>query len=392
MPHFSAELKHAILLEYRTHSHTHNLATLAARHAVPGGARTVQRWLQRWNGTAASLERAAGSGRPRALTEAEVDTYIARPIRRSNRKHTPIHYTQVTPAVQAGTGKEVSPRTVRRYGKEELGARQVKGKKRTANEREYTHTRIAAAVHVVHEHGLIECTPAGVCISVSADLCEQIAAVRRKFQRVGSHRILVLDETFRREGDVTDRSIVLPGEPSTVETSTTSRYAPRYDMIACTTGKEVLPPMIYAPKERGQGVDTRLLLQYIRNILAQAAGALDRYPLYLMLDKASIHNEDKIIQAFHDWGCQELVEVVKIPTASAKRLSPLDNSLFNVWRQRVLASGPLTKQNIRARMSNAWNSITTRDLRAQYRRCGLMRGQNVYMDCPQPAAHQHTTR
>jgi hypothetical protein len=222
-------------------------------------------------------------------------------------------------------------------------------------------------------------------------MCEQIEKVRRKFQRIGTRRILVLDETHRRIGDVTDRTIVLPGEPSTIETSATSHYAPRFDMIACCTSKEVLPPMIYAPSERGRGVDMELLLQYIRNLLAQAAGALDRYPLYLLLDKSTIHNEGKIIETFHDWGCQELVEIIKMPTAAAKRLSPLDNSLFNVWRQRVLSGPPLTKANIRQRMGDAWNSISERDLLPQYRHCGLMRHQDVYFDCPNPAAHRHVS-
>jgi hypothetical protein len=222
-------------------------------------------------------------------------------------------------------------------------------------------------------------------------MCEQIATVRRKFQRIGTGRILVLDETHRRIGDVTDRTIVLPGEPSTIETSATTHYAPRYDMIACCTSREVMPPMIYAPSERGRGVDTEMLLQYIRNLLAQSAGALDRYPLFLLLDKSTIHNEAKIIETFHDWGCQELVEIIKMPTAAAKRLSPLDNSLFNVWRQRVLRGPPLTRSNIKQRMSDAWNSITEQDLRPQYRHCGLMRGQDVYFDCPNPVAHRHGT-
>ncbi len=223
-------------------------------------------------------------------------------------------------------------------------------------------------------------------------MCEQIATVRRKFQRIGTRRILVLDETHRRIGDVTDRTIVLPGEPSTIETSATSHYAPRYDMIACCTSREVLPPMIYSPSERGKGVDTELLLQYIRNLLAQSAGALDRYPLFLLLDKATIHNEAKILETFHDWGCQELVEVIKLPTAAAKRLSPLDNSLFNVWRQRVLHGTPLTRSNIKQRMSDAWNSITEQDLLPQYRHCGVMRRQDVYFDCPNLVAHRHGTR
>ena len=220
-------------------------------------------------------------------------------------------------------------------------------------------------------------------------MCEQIAKVRRKLQRIGVGHILFLDETLKREGDVDSYSIFLPGQPPLIESSSTSRYAARYDMIACCSGKAVLPPVIYAPKERQRGIDTAMLLSHIRDLLAQAAGALDEYPLLLMLDRASIHHEDKILQEFHDWGCQELTEVIKMPPAAAKRLSPLDNSLFNLWRQRVLDGPPLTKATIQQRMSDAWNTITAEELRAQYRHCGLLRHQDVYFDCPDPASHKH---
>lgn len=201
---------------------------------------------------------------------------------------------------------------------------------------------------------------------------------------------MVLDETHKRLGDVSTRTIVLPGESNIIETSDSSQYAPRYDMIACCTSNEVFPSIIYEPKERGKGIDTHMLLEYIRNLLAQSAGALNRYPLYLLLDKASIHNEAKMLAEFHDWGCQELVEIVKMPTAAAKRISPLDNALFNIFRERVFSRGPLTRQNIKQIMNDEWNAIKRYELIAQYRKCGLMRHQDPYFDCPDPASHQHT--
>ena len=225
--------------------------------------------------------------------------------------------------------------------------------------------------------------------SVSAELCEQIAAVRRKLQRIGKHHILFLDETHKREGDVDDYTLVLPGESPYIETSSTSSYSRRFDMIACCSGTTTLPPIIYSPSERDKGVTRAMLLSYIRDLLAQSAGALDVYPLVLLVDKAPIHTEAEMLQEFHDWGCQELQEVIRIPSASAKRLSPLDNSLFNVWRHRVLADGPLTLRNIQRRMSAAWESITKADIQAQYRHCGLIRGTDVYFDCPNPSAHKH---
>lgn len=223
-------------------------------------------------------------------------------------------------------------------------------------------------------------------------MCEEIAKIRRKLQRIGSNRILVLDETHKRDGDVDNYTILLTGEPPYIETSATDSYAARYDMIACCTSNEVLPPMIYSPSERDKGVTAELLLSYIRNLLAQAAGALDRYPLYLLLDRSTIHNEAKMMQEFHDWGCQDLVEIIKMPTAAAKRLSPLDNSLFNIWRQFVLADGPLNKHNIRRRMSDGWNRITSKLILPQYKKCGLMRHADPYFDCPNPLKHKHEKR
>ena len=223
-------------------------------------------------------------------------------------------------------------------------------------------------------------------------MCEQVAKVRRKIQRLGSKHFLVLDETHKRDGDVENYTIVLPGEPPYIESANTSSYAARYDMIACCSGTTALPPIIYSPNERGRGINKDMLFDYIRNLLAQAAGALDVYPLQLMLDRATIHKDKNIVQEFHDWGCQELTDIILLPPASAKRVSPLDNSLFNLWRQRVLDGPPLTKRNIKQRMSDAWNSLSEADIHAQFKHCGLIRGQDVYFDCPNPAVHRHRRR
>ena len=213
--------------------------------------------------------------------------------------------------------------------------------------------------------------------------------MRRKLQRIGINHTLFLDETHKRDGDVQNYTIVLEGEPSYIACASTSSYAARYDMIACCSGTTALPPVIYDSSERERGVTQQMLLQHIRDLLAQSAGALDVYPLLLVVDRSGIHQPPNMLQEFHDWGCQEMTEVVLMPPAAAKRLSPLDNSLFNLWRTRVLADGGLTKDNIRRRMSDAWNSITAADIRAQYSNCGLMRHQDVYFDCPNPVAHKH---
>lgn len=140
MAHLDANTKHHILLEYSPHGRDRSFAALALRHQIAGGARTVQRWHSRWDGTPQSLEEGERSGRPRVLSKREVTRHVTAPIRNSNRAARPVRYPKLLPQVQAATGKELSLRTLQRYGHEEAGGRQTRGKKRTAQEREPTQT------------------------------------------------------------------------------------------------------------------------------------------------------------------------------------------------------------------------------------------------------------
>jgi len=105
MKQFTPEQKHEILIEYSPRSTTHNFAALAHRHAVAGGGRTIRNWFARWDGSVASLQHAKGAGRPRSLTAEEVQRHIIAPIRRKNRTHQPILYSELQPAVEHGREK-----------------------------------------------------------------------------------------------------------------------------------------------------------------------------------------------------------------------------------------------------------------------------------------------
>lgn len=158
MPHLSAETKHHILLEYSPGDSTHSFAALAHRHAVKGGARLLRFWHSRWNGTPASLERRPGTGSARLLSRAQVARHIATPIRHANRAHRAIHYPDLLPRVRAATGTEVSLRTLRRYGKQDIGVKQKRGIKRTAEESKRHMLSGGAA-----EHALQSCQLTNVC-------------------------------------------------------------------------------------------------------------------------------------------------------------------------------------------------------------------------------------
>jgi hypothetical protein len=100
----------------------------------------VRHWHDRWDGTPQSLQRRAGSGRPRVLSRVQVTRHVAAPIRNSNRAARVVRYGRLLPQVQAATGTNVSLRTLQRYGHNEAGGRQTRGKKRTVDECQCTHT------------------------------------------------------------------------------------------------------------------------------------------------------------------------------------------------------------------------------------------------------------
>lgn len=153
MPQFSADAKHAILLEYQPRSRTHSFAALAARHGVVGGKRTVQRWFEQWDGTVRSLQHKKGAGRPRALSRAQVSRDVREPILAANRAHRAVHYTQLLPRAQQASRTNLSLRTLQRYGKQELGVKQKHGTKRTADESEPTHAHRSRVALLFVEHG-----------------------------------------------------------------------------------------------------------------------------------------------------------------------------------------------------------------------------------------------
>jgi transposase len=144
MKHPTPEQKHSILTHDTSRHKGETLQQILALHAVTASRKTVAEWQKRWDGTLASLQPQHITGRPHVLNRAEVQRYIATPIRRANRSAKPVRYTKVAEQVREKTGKAVSDRTVQRVGKQELGGRKTRGKKRTAEESESTDTCMRA--------------------------------------------------------------------------------------------------------------------------------------------------------------------------------------------------------------------------------------------------------
>jgi hypothetical protein len=204
--------------------------------------------------------------------------------------------------------------------------------------------------------------------------------------------LFFFDETALRLSAAATHTIVFPGEAPYVIATETTAYSKRFDMIACCVGDRVLLPKIYSPQERSdagvKGINGNMLRQFIDDTLAQAVEGLDRYPLFLVLDRAPIHtNTHALLQAFHDRGSQSIKEILLLPPNAAKRLSPLDNSLFHEWKQKCRQYGPMTESKIQQVMNDAWVQMNPHPY---YQHCGLIGHKDPYFDCPAPSVHRHS--
>jgi hypothetical protein len=228
---------------------------------------------------------------------------------------------------------------------------------------------------------------------VCASFCTEIARMRKWGRRVGVKHLLVWDESALHVGEAPSTTLVPAGQSSLVLVEENSAYAARYDIIMVISHNRVLPPIIYGPEDRKalrvDGITTTMILTYITNLLAQAIAALDVYPLFLLLDRAAVHNTDKMMEALIDGGCQCVTQIKKYPPKAAKRLSPLDNSLIHTWKNNCRARYPITKANIKQVMSDSLYAIPEAQIKSYFQHCGYTSHHSPYYDCPLPQQHQH---
>jgi transposase len=392
MTHFTPEVKHSILLEYCAGDNNHGFEALARRHAVRGGRRVVKRWFDRWDGTPQSLQEGDRTGRPRIVNADKAGAIIKQSVGRANRKHMAIDYVKVADDIRTKTDADVSVRSVRRWGRE-MGVQHKRAIARTENERRINYTQGQGFNQFPSFASSSEtCLCLVFGMSVSADSCEDIADVRRQLQQVGKERLLVLDETHVRLSEAPTNTLVLSGNSPYVLAEATDKYASRFDMIACVNFNQTFSPMILSPTDRQQrgvdGIRTAILIEYITSSLGDEVAALGIEAPVLMLDRATIHSETRIKAAFSQCGV-ELEDIIKIPTQSAKRLSPLDNALFHDFKEKVRKSCPLSLNMIEQTMITAWKKVTAKQIQGHYRNCGLMRRADAFADCPNPSVHQH---
>ena len=165
-------------------------------------------------------------------------------------------------------------------------------------------------------------------------------------------------------------------------------------MIAPIIGNKVLPPIVFSLEDgktkKVNGINDEMSIDYIESILCPAINLLNPFLKYLVVDKSNIHNVSKIRQALHNGFGVDSIEILIIPSQTAKRLNPsMDNALFYEWKERIRNRSFLTEETVVATMENKWFATPKININNYYNNCSVTRGQNVYSDCPSSSNHRH---
>lgn len=126
---YSNDYKQRVVAYYNSHHRTQSLADVATLFDVKGGKTTVFRWVKRGGDQSQRVR----SGRPRILTTRESNRYIRDKVLYRNRRNEVIKYNEIVDTIREKTDKQVSTRTVQRYGRR-MGIKQKRTVARTAVE------------------------------------------------------------------------------------------------------------------------------------------------------------------------------------------------------------------------------------------------------------------
>ena len=98
------------------------------------------------------------------------------------------------------------------------------------------------------------------------------------------------------------------------------------------------------------------------------------------MDKGLSFKAEETKEQLTAGGAQNVKEVWILPTNSAKRISPLDNTLWHSLKERVRARKPRTEAGTARIVKQEFMSISEIQIQNYYRNCKLTRGSDPTED------------
>ncbi len=213
-----------------------------------------------------------------------------------------------------------------------------------------------------------------------------IGQFRRSLQRIANDRLIFIDEIAIYSVMPPRKTLVAPGQKAFVLVEQPSAYSKRYDFIGAINGTGPIACMTLSPEDRKyrkiSGVSQLVVNEWITDTLAPAIKRLNIDNIYLICDQSRAHNTMDMAEALRAGKCKSVKQILYMPTASAKYLSPLDNPLWHSFQESLRNRHPLIASDIPLLLSEVFYSLSEKEIKNAYRKCGLTYGTDEYHDRP----------
>ena len=100
----------------------------------------------------------------------------------------------------------------------------------------------------------------------------------------------------------------------------------------------------------------------------------------MICDRSRAHQRLVLLEALKAGRCREVVDILFMPTASAKYLSQWDNPLWHSFKETVRQQHPLQANDIPESLSNTFFTLSTKEIRNAYRKCAITAKSDVHRD------------
>ena len=211
---------------------------------------------------------------------------------------------------------------------------------------------------------------------------EELAACRRKLQRVNKQHLLCIDQTGVKGSDRSHYSLAPPGHRALVSVDRPASYTQRYDIMGALLGDQQLPIDILTPRDKAQqhirGYTKELLLSYFTNKLAPRVSELGRDNIVVCMDKGLHVSKEEVVSAMAQGGYTTVKDVIVLPTATGKYLNPLDNTFWHAFKHRFEGMTHKTDSQIIRCTNECWDAATQQEIKNYYHHCALYVGDDPY--------------
>jgi hypothetical protein len=170
------------------------------------------------------------------------------------------------------------------------------------------------------------------------------------------------------------------------------KYEPRVDImgaisfnapLACETKTSQQRKRIPNPKKGKIGVKgytKKMVKDFLRKKLAPKIKDMRVKKVIICLDKGLNFKREEVKEELRLGGADNVGDAWILPTNTAKRVSPLDNTLWHSLKQRVRARKPKSEIGTARIIREEFMAISQRDIQNYYQHCGLTQRSNPTKD------------